>query len=141
MSSRLVVAGAGDEATASAVIADIIDIARNINSTTPAVAPLGFQSEELSATPILAMEKTETSYYLHMKAAEKPGVLAQVTKILGDCDINIEAIVQKETDQDCVPVILLTQKVVEKKMNTAIEAIEALDNILGDVTMIRVELL
>lgn len=134
-------AGAGDEATASAVIADIIDIARNINSTTPAVAPLGFQSEELSATPILAMEKTETSYYLHMKAAEKPGVLAQVTKILGDCDINIEAIVQKETDQDCVPVILLTQKVVEKKMNTAIEAIEALDNILGDVTMIRVELL
>ena len=76
-----------------------------------------------------------------MKAAEKPGVLAQVTKILGDCDINIEAIVQKETDQDCVPVILLTQKVVEKKMNTAIEAIEALDNILGDVTMIRVELL
>jgi len=133
-------AGAGDEATASAVIADIIDIARNINSPQAvAVPPLGFQSEQLLNTPILAMDQTETGYYLHIKAAEKPGVLAAVTKILGDYGINIEAIVQKETDQDYVPVILLTQSVVEHKMNQAITTIEALDSTLGVVARIRVE--
>ncbi len=133
-------AGAGDEATASAVIADIIDIARNLNSAQAvAVPPLGFQSEQLLNTPVLAMDQTETGYYLHIKAAEKPGVLAAVTKILGDYGINIEAIVQKETDQDYVPVILLTQSVVEHKMNQAIATIEALESTLGVVTRIRVE--
>ncbi|MEH6444662.1 MAG: homoserine dehydrogenase [Oceanospirillaceae bacterium] len=135
-------AGAGDEATGSAVIADIIDIARSmISGQTSAIAPLGFQSDELSDAPILPMDQTETGYYLHIKAAEKPGVLAEVTKILGDCGINIDAIVQKESDADYVPVILLTQRVVEQKMNTAIKAIEALDSTLGSVTRIRVELL
>ncbi|MFT5708790.1 MAG: homoserine dehydrogenase [Oceanospirillaceae bacterium] len=135
-------AGAGDEATGSAVIADIIDIARSMTSgQTSAIAPLGFQSDELSDAPILPMDQTETGYYLHLKAAEKPGVLAEVTKILGDCGINIEAIVQKESDADYVPVILLTQRVIEQKMNTAIKAIEALDSTLGSVTRIRVELL
>ena len=133
-------AGAGDEATASAVIADILDIARTIDADPSSkVAPLGFQSEQLSDLPILAMQQTETGYYLRLKAAEKPGVLAEVTKILGDCGINIEAIVQKESDQDFVPVILLTQRVIERKMNQAISQIEALDNILGTVTRIRVE--
>ncbi len=133
-------AGAGDEATGSAVIADIVDIARNILSDSCASVPsLGFQNDQLLATPILAMEETQTGYYLRLKAAEKPGVLAEVTKILGDYDINIEAIIQKETDQDSVPVILLTQKVVEKKINQAIEAIEGLSSILGTVTRIRVE--
>ena len=132
-------AGAGDEATASAVIADIIDIARNQKDSSTSVASLGFQDEKLLDTPILAMEDTETAYYLRLKAAEKPGVLAEVTKILGDYEINIEAIVQKETDQDSVPVILLTQTVVEKKINQAIGAIEGLSSILGPVTRIRVE--
>ncbi|EPJ49763.1 MAG: homoserine dehydrogenase [Osedax symbiont Rs2] len=133
-------AGAGDEATASAVIADILDIARTIDADPSSkVAPLGFQSEQLSDLPILAMQQTETGYYLRLKAAEKPGVLAEVTKILGDCGINIEAIVQKESDQDFVPVILLTQRVIELKMNQAISQIEALDSILGTVTRIRVE--
>lgn len=133
-------AGAGAEATGSAVVADIIDIARNIGgANTNPVAPLGFQAEALLDTTILAMEQTETCYYLHLKAAEKPGVLADVTKILGQSGINIEAIVQKESDQDYVPVILLTQQVAEQKMNEAIAAIEALDCILGEVTRIRVE--
>jgi len=131
-------AGAGDEATGSAVIADIIDIARNIQGSS-AIAPLGFQNDALANTEILAMNQTKTGYYLHLKAAEKPGVLAEVTKILGQSDINIEAIVQKESDEDYVPVILLTQQVVEAQMNQAITAIEALDCILGDVTRIRVE--
>jgi homoserine dehydrogenase len=133
-------AGAGAEATASAVIADIIDIARHINSNGAFILPpLGYMTDQLLDTPVLAMDQTETGYYIHIKAAEKPGVLAQITKILGDCGINIEAIVQKETDEDYVPVILLTQKVVEHKMNQAIAAIEALDNIVGDVSRIRVE--
>ncbi|MCJ8298721.1 MAG: homoserine dehydrogenase [Pseudomonadales bacterium] len=133
-------AGAGDEATASSVIADILDIARTIDvDPSSKVPPLGFQSEQLSDLPILAMDQTETGYYLRFKAAEKPGVLAEVTKILGDCGINIEAIVQKESDQDFVPVILLTQRVIEQKMNQAITEIEALDSILGTVTRIRVE--
>jgi homoserine dehydrogenase len=131
-------AGAGDEATGSAVIADIIDIARNINGTS-AIAPLGYQNDAIESTDILDMQQTQTGYYLHLKAAEKPGVLAEVTKILGQSDINIEAIVQKESDEDYVPVILLTQQVVESQMNQAISAIEALDCILGEVTRIRVE--
>jgi len=131
-------AGAGDEATGSAVIADIIDIARNINGTS-AIAPLGYQNDALERTDILDMQQTQTGYYLRLKAAEKPGVLAEVTKILGQSDINIEAIVQKESDEDYVPVILLTQQVVESQMNQAIAAIEALDCILGEVTRIRVE--
>ena len=131
---------AGAEATGSAVVADIIDIARNIGgANTNPVAPHGLQAEALLDTTILAMEQTETCYYLHLKAAEKPGVLADVTKILGQSGINIEAIVQKESDQDYVPVILLTQQVAEQKMNEAIAAIEALDCILGEVTRIRVE--
>jgi len=131
-------AGAGDEATGSAEIADIIDIARNINGTS-AIAPLGYQNDALERTDILDMQQTQTGYYLRLKAAEKPGVLAEVTKILGQSDINIEAIVQKESDEDYVPVILLTQQVVESQMNQAIAAIEALDCILGEVTRIRVE--
>jgi len=131
-------AGAGDEATGSAVIADIIDIARNITGTN-AIAPLGYQNDTLENTEILDMQQTQTGYYLHLKAAEKPGVLAEVTKILGQSGINIEAIVQKESDEDYVPVILLTQQVGELQMNQAITAIEALDCILGEVTRIRVE--
>jgi len=131
-------AGAGDEATGSAVIADIIDIARNITGTN-AIAPLGYQNDTLENTEILDMQQTQTGYYLHLKAAEKPGVLAEVTKILGQSAINIEAIVQKESDEDYVPVILLTQQVGELQMNQAITAIEALDCILGEVTRIRVE--
>lgn len=133
-------AGAGDEATASAVIADIIDIARNITGDASTRVPfLGFRSDQLSDRKILDMDQTSTGYYLRLKAAEKPGVLASVTKILGDCGINIEAIVQKESDADTVPVILLTQCVTEQKMNQAISEIEALDDILDEVTRIRVE--
>ncbi|MGB1237894.1 MAG: homoserine dehydrogenase [Pseudomonadales bacterium] len=133
-------AGAGDEATASAVIADIVDIARNISGDSANYVPfLGYQTESLSGREIMAMDQTETGYYLRLKAAEKPGVLAAVTKILGDNDINIEAIMQKESDEQFVPVILLTQRVVEHKMNQAIQQIEALQDIVGDVTRIRVE--
>ncbi|MBT3144733.1 homoserine dehydrogenase [Neptunomonas phycophila] len=133
-------AGAGAEPTASAVVADIVDVVRNLAAENEGrVPPLAFQQDELSSTPVLPMAETETSYYLRLHAVEKPGVLASITKILGDNGINIEAIIQKETAEYQVPVILLTQRVKEQTMNDAIAAIEALDDIIGQVTRIRVE--
>lgn len=133
-------AGAGAEPTASAVVADIVDVVRDIdleNSTR--VPSLAFGQEDLSATAILSMEQVETAYYLRMMANEKPGVLAQVTKILGERGISIEAIEQKGHATEQVPVVLLTNRVVEGQMNAAITAIEALDDIIGQITRIRVE--
>ncbi|HBD22794.1 MAG TPA: homoserine dehydrogenase [Oceanospirillaceae bacterium] len=133
-------AGAGAEPTASAVVADIVDVVRDIdleNSTR--VPSLAFGQEDLSATSILPMEQVETAYYLRMMANEKPGVLAQVTKILGERGISIEAIEQKGHATEQVPVVLLTNRVVEGQMNAAITAIEALDDIIGQITRIRVE--
>ncbi len=133
-------AGAGAEPTASAVVADIVDVGRNLAAEHEGrVPPSAVQQDELSSTPVLPMTETETSYYLRLHAVEKPGVLASITKILGDNGINIEAIIQKETAEYQVPVILLTQRVKEQTMNDAIAAIEALDDIIGQVTRIRVE--
>jgi homoserine dehydrogenase len=133
-------AGAGAEPTASAVVADVIDVVRSLAvNNENRVPPLAFQQHELSDMPVLPMTETDTSYYLRMQAVEKPGVLANITRILGDNGINIEAIVQKETAEYQVPVILLTQRVKEETMNRAIESIEALDDIVGQVTRIRVE--
>lgn len=133
-------AGAGAEPTASSVVADIVDVVRNLAAENEGrVPPLAFQQSELSSIPVLPMSETETSYYLRLQAVEKPGVLASITKILGDNGINIEAIIQKETAEYHVPVILLTQRVKEQTMNQAIAAIEALDDIIGQVTRIRVE--
>ncbi|WP_067863276.1 homoserine dehydrogenase [Neptuniibacter marinus] len=132
--------GAGSEPTASAVVADIVDVVRTLTADRDNRVPhLAFQPSELSDAPILPMDQTETAYYLRMNAQEKPGVLAMITSILGEEGINIEAIIQKATSEDQVPVIILTQTVVEQKMNDAIAKIEALDEINGSVTRIRVE--
>ncbi|MFN3880138.1 MAG: homoserine dehydrogenase [Nitrincola lacisaponensis] len=132
--------GAGSEATASAVVADLIDVARLLDTDTHSrVPPLAFQSDELSAVPVLPVEQTVSGYYLRLQAVERPGVLAHVTRILGEKGINIEAIVQKETREAQVPVIMLTQRVEERMMNEAIREIEALPDILGDVIRIRID--
>ncbi|TDY03016.1 homoserine dehydrogenase [Thiohalophilus thiocyanatoxydans] len=135
-------AGAGDEPTASAVVADLVDVARVLTSDPENRVPhLAFQPDAISDLPILDMEAVETAYYLRMQAEDKPGVLAEVTRILGDRDISIEAIIQKEPTEgsDKANVILLTHVVRESKMNEAIEKIEAMKSIHGDVTRIRVE--
>ncbi|PIE20811.1 MAG: homoserine dehydrogenase [Neptuniibacter caesariensis] len=133
-------AGAGAEPTASAVVADIVDVVRTLTADRDNRVPhLAFQPGELSDATILPVEQTESAYYLRMSADEKPGVLAKVTNILGEQGINIEAIVQKETSADNVPVIILTQNVLEQKLNNAIAQIETLDEISGSVTRIRVE--
>jgi homoserine dehydrogenase len=137
-------AGAGDEPTASAVVADIVDVVRVLTSDPENRVPhLAFQPDALSDTPILSMNEVETAYYLRMQASDKPGVLADVTRILGDHGISIEAIIQKEPapDMENASVIMLTHQVQEQQMNDAIAQIEALDSIHNKVTRIRVETL
>jgi len=135
-------AGAGSEPTASAVVADIVDVVRALTTDPENRVPhLAFQPDALSDINILPIEETETAFYLRMHAIDKPGVVADVTKILGDSDISIEAILQKEPvgNASCIPVIFLTQCVKEKEMNRAIAKIEKLDAIDGKVMRIRME--
>ncbi len=135
-------AGAGDEPTASAVIADIIDVVRVLTTDPENRVPhLAFQPDLLADTPIVSMDSIETAFYLRMRAENHAGVLAEVTKILGDRDISIEAFIQKEPaeDADKADIILLTHRVNEGDMNTAIKEIEALEAITGEIMRIRVE--
>jgi len=137
-------AGAGDEPTASAVVADVVDVVRALTSDPENRVPhLAFQADALSDTPILSMDDVETAYYLRMNASDKPGVLAEVTTILGEHDISIEAIIQKEPESEVQEacVIMLTHKVLEKNMDDALTKIESLDAIDDKVTRIRMETL
>lgn len=135
-------AGAGDEPTASAVVADVVDVVRVLTSDPENRVPhLAFQPDSLSDLPILDISEVETAYYLRMQAKDEAGVLADVTRILGDKGISIEAIIQKEPEGDSTEanVIMLTHTVVEKQMNEAIQKIESLDTISGEVVRIRME--
>lgn len=135
-------AGAGAEPTASAVVADLVDVVRVLTSDPENRVPhLAFQPDSLSDLPILNMDDVETAYYLRMQVKDQPGVLADVTRILGDKGISIEAIIQKEPQDNSAEasVIMLTHRVVEKQMNDAIKQIEALKTITGQVTRIRME--
>ena len=135
-------AGAGAEPTASAVVADLVDVVRTLTSDPNNRVPhLAFQPDQLVDLPILPIEAVETSYYLRLHALDKPGVLAEVTRILADLGISIESILQKEPQagEETVPVIILTQRVKEKNMNEAISRIEKLASIKGKVARIRLE--
>ncbi|MDH4133346.1 MAG: homoserine dehydrogenase [Gammaproteobacteria bacterium] len=135
-------AGAGADPTASAVVADIVDVVRTLTADPHNRVPhLAFQPDQLSDLPILPMEEVETAYYLRLQAEDKPGVLADVTRILGNGGISIEAILQKEprAGENTVPVIILTQRVLERKMNDAIAQIEALPSIGAKIMRIRLE--
>lgn len=136
-------AGAGAEPTASAVVADVIDIARVLTSDPDNRVPhLAFQSDALSDDQILPMDEVETAYYLRMKALDRSGVLADVTRILADQGISIEAMLQKDpVGESHASIIMLTHRVLEKNMNEAISRIEALDSISENVIRIRVETL
>ena len=135
-------AGAGMEPTASAVVADLVDIARLLDSDPAQHVPhLAFQNDALSDHPILPIEACESAYYLRIQAKDRPGVLAQVATILSERGINIESIMQKEAEEQhgLVPVMLLTHRVQEQRMNDAIAALEALQDVVGKVMRIRVE--
>jgi homoserine dehydrogenase len=134
--------GAGSEPTASAVIADIVDVARTLSADPKHRVPhLAFQSNALDDTPVLAIDDVVSSYYLRISAHDKPGVLSRIAQILSDVGISIEALIQKEpaAEQDHVPVIILTNRTQERLIASAIAQIEALDSIEGDVVRIRVE--
>ena len=135
-------AGAGAEPTASAVVADLVDVARTLTVDPENRVPhLAFQPDALSDLPILPMQEVVTAYYLRLCALDRPGVMADITRILGDHAISIEALIQKEPleGQSQVPVILLTREVREQQMNEAIQQIELLDSVQGKVTRIRME--
>lgn len=133
--------GAGDEATGSSVIADIVDVAREVE-TEHSVPHLGFadRTENLSVLP---MEDVETGYYLRIDCKDEVGVMAKVAQVMSDHAINIEAIIQKEPSENevNVPLILLTQPVKEKSMNDAIKCLESLEEVAVPVTRIRMETL
>lgn len=135
-------AGAGAEPTASSVVADLVDVTR-MHTADPKhrVPHLAFQPDLLSNTPILPMEEVETSYYLRLRTLDKPGVLADITRILADLNISIDAMVQKEPSEgeDQVNIIMLTHLTVEKNINAAIARIEKLPVMTGKVTRIRLE--
>jgi homoserine dehydrogenase len=135
-------AGAGAEPTASSVVADLIDVVRALTSDPENRVPhLAFQPDALSDLPILPIEEVETAYYLRMQALDKAGVLAQVAGILGQNGISIEAILQKEPEGSSAAIVILTHKIVEKQLNSAIQSIESLEGIEGKVTRIRLEML
>ena len=135
-------AGAGAEPTASAGVADIVDIVRALTTDPENRVPhLAFQPDSLKDTPILPMSEVITSYYLRINTEDKPGVLADITRIFSEQDINIEAILQKQPEEEegTVPIIMLTQPVVEKNMDEAIAQIEALDTVKDAIMRIRME--
>jgi len=135
-------AGAGAEPTASAVIADLVDVTR-MHTADPEnrVPHLAFQPDRLSDTPFLPMGEVETSYYLRMRVQDKPGVLADITRILADREISINAMIQKEPSEGekQTDIILLTHTCIEKDVIAAIAKIEALATVDGKVVRIRLE--
>ncbi len=137
-------AGAGAEPTGSSVVADIMDVVRVASASVANRVPtLAFQHDALIDTHPMKSEEFQTAFYLRILVEDKPGVMAEITKALGDESISIEAIIQKEQldGSSKVPIILLTKKIVEGAMNRAIEKLESLDSIEGKVTRIRMETL
>jgi len=135
-------AGAGAEPTASAVIADLVDVTR-MHTADPEnrVPHLAFQPDQLTDVPFLPIGEVVTSFYLRMRVDDRPGVLADITRILADRDISIDAMIQKEPSEgeEQTDIILLTHRVVEKNVVDAIAKIEALPTVSGKIVRIRLE--
>ncbi|WP_323845598.1 homoserine dehydrogenase [Microbulbifer magnicolonia] len=137
-------AGAGAEATASAVIADIVDVARTLEAKPDQRVPAaGVVEGGQGGTRVLPMDEVVTSYYLRISAHDKPGVMSQVAKICSDQGISIEALIQHEPAEGeaLVPVVILTSRAKEARLREAVAQIEALDTVEGEVVRIRVETL
>lgn len=137
-------AGAGAEPTGSSVVADIMDVVRVASASVDNRVPmLAFQHDALVESRTVSADEFETAFYLRITAEDKPGVMAEISRLLADEEISIEAILQKEPAEGSnkVPIILLTRKIVEGAMNRAIAKLEALDSIEGKVTRIRMETL
>ena len=141
--------GAGGDATASAVVADLVDIGRDVMSgaTRPRLPPLGRyevdeslpQAERDASLPSLGIEDIETEYYLRIPVQDKLGVMARISSVLEAHAISIEAVIQKEALSDTVPIVLLTHRVPEHRLNDALTALQSLPEVQGNITRIRVE--
>ncbi|MFZ6861082.1 homoserine dehydrogenase [Undibacterium sp. Ji67W] len=134
--------GAGSEPTASAVIADLVDITRLATADPEHRVPhMAFQPGAISDLPILPMSEIVTSYYLRMHVEDRPGVLADVTRILADLSISIDAMLQKEPGdgETRTDIIILTHQTKEKNIVAAIQKIEQLSTVFGQVTKLRLE--
>ena len=129
--------GAGDMPTTSAVLADVMDIARNIVSGIEA-PPLPSLTADVHISP---MDALETKYYMRMNVVERPGVFAQILKVLGDLDISIASAIQKETDDDArrAEIVLMTHRAKEASVQSALQAIGKLDVVNEIGSLIRVE--
>ncbi|MGE0081947.1 MAG: ACT domain-containing protein, partial [Thiohalomonadaceae bacterium] len=135
-------AGAGAGPTASAVVADLIDVARGMNAPAECRVPcLAFQPEAIADLPVLPMGEVETAFYLRMKALDKPGVLSKISSVLSDFQISIEAVIQKEPKpgEREVDLVILTNVVKEATMNEAMRRLESDGSIAGPIAHIRVE--
>ncbi|MGO1766664.1 homoserine dehydrogenase [Advenella sp. S44] len=132
--------GAGSEATASAVVADLVDVTR-LHTSDPGnrVPHLAFQPEALSDTPILNMEDVRTSYYLRLSVEDRSGVLADLTRILADHRISINSMMQEQDGENRAIIIFLTHQAREGDVNTAIKTIEAMPFVHSSITRIRLE--
>ncbi|MCG7401319.1 MULTISPECIES: homoserine dehydrogenase [Caballeronia] len=140
--------GAGAEPTASAVVADLVDVTR-LHTADPEhrVPHLAFQPDSLSNTPILPIDEVTSGYYLRLRVADVTGVLANITRILADKGISIDALLQKESEEvdgankGETDIILITHETLEKNVNAAIAQIEALSTVVSKVTKLRMEAL
>ena len=135
-------AGAGAEPTASAVVADLVDVVRVLTTDPENRVPhLAFQPNSISSLPVVSVERISTANYLRMAVEDQAGVLAEVTKILGDHDISIESILQKGTGshEDVLPVVIVTHKTLEQNMQLAVKQLESLSSVKGSITRIRIE--
>ncbi|MFN9707608.1 MAG: homoserine dehydrogenase [Burkholderiales bacterium] len=134
--------GAGAEPTASAVIADLVDVTR-LHTADPdhRVPHLAFQPDALAATPILGIEEVITAFYLRLQVVDQPGVLARITGILAENNISIDALLQRESAEGeaQTDVIILTHNTVEGQMNHAIQAMQVLSTVLSPIVRIRKE--
>jgi len=136
--------GAGAEPTASAVVADLVDVVRALTTDPENRVPhLAFQPDAIQDIDVLTMDQVETAFYLRMQVQDQAGVLADITRIFADQNISIEAIVQKEEkdEQDCVPLVMLSHRVLESNMMVAIQKIESLATVTGKIIRIRLETL
>ncbi|MEO5732587.1 MAG: homoserine dehydrogenase, partial [Rubrivivax sp.] len=134
--------GAGAEPTASAVVADLVDVTR-LHTADPEnrVPHLAFQPGELQDTPILAIDQVVTAFYLRLQVADQTGVLARITGILADAQISIDAVLQRESAQGerHTDLIILTHDTVEGRMNAALAQMQALPTVLAPIVRIRKE--
>jgi homoserine dehydrogenase len=134
--------GAGSEPTASAVIADLVDIAR-LNTAAPGhrVPHLAFQPDELHSTPVLPISEVVTAFYLRLRVADQKGVLAAITRILADGDISIDAVLQRESaeGESQTDLIILTHDTIEGSMRRALVTMQELPTVLDPIVCLRKE--